>query len=36
MDINQIREIIPHRYPFLLVDRVVELDTDAFRLCRGS
>jgi 3-hydroxyacyl-[acyl-carrier-protein] dehydratase len=22
---NQIQEIIPHRYPFLLVDRVVEL-----------
>ncbi|XP_075477798.1 uncharacterized protein LOC142518855 [Primulina tabacum] len=24
MDINKIREILPHRYPFLLVDRVVE------------
>ncbi|KAF9610307.1 hypothetical protein IFM89_021977 [Coptis chinensis] len=24
MDINQIREILPHRFPFLLVDRVVE------------
>ncbi|QEA38794.1 3-hydroxyacyl-ACP dehydratase FabZ [Pistricoccus aurantiacus] len=26
MDINQIREYLPHRYPFLLVDRVLELD----------
>ena len=24
MDINQIMKILPHRYPFLLVDRVVE------------
>lgn len=23
---NQIQEIIPHRYPFLLIDRVVELE----------
>ncbi|MGC3080589.1 3-hydroxyacyl-[acyl-carrier-protein] dehydratase FabZ, partial [Pseudomonas aeruginosa] len=23
-DINEIREYLPHRYPFLLVDRVVE------------
>ncbi len=26
LDINQIKEILPHRYPFLLVDRVTELD----------
>jgi len=26
MDINQIREFLPHRYPFLLVDRVLQLD----------
>ena len=25
MDVNQIREYLPHRYPFLLVDRVVDL-----------
>ena len=25
MDINEIREILPHRYPFLLVDRVTEV-----------
>jgi len=24
---NQIQEIIPHRYPFLLVDRIIELET---------
>lgn len=26
LDIQQIKEIIPHRYPFLLVDRIVELE----------
>lgn len=26
MDINEIKRIIPHRYPFLMVDRVVECD----------
>ncbi|KAF3434975.1 hypothetical protein FNV43_RR22062 [Rhamnella rubrinervis] len=26
MDINRIREILPHRFPFLLVDRVIEYD----------
>jgi len=26
MDINEIREYLPHRYPFLLVDRVTQLD----------
>jgi 3-hydroxyacyl-[acyl-carrier-protein] dehydratase len=25
MDVNEIREYLPHRYPFLLVDRVIEL-----------
>jgi len=25
MDVNQIKEYLPHRYPFLLVDRVVDL-----------
>lgn len=25
LDIHQIRELLPHRYPFLLVDRIVEL-----------
>ena len=26
MDIKQIQEILPHRYPFLLVDRVLEME----------
>ena len=26
LDINEIRQILPHRYPFLLVDRIVELE----------
>jgi 3-hydroxyacyl-[acyl-carrier-protein] dehydratase len=25
MDVKEIREYLPHRYPFLLVDRVTEL-----------
>jgi beta-hydroxyacyl-ACP dehydratase FabZ len=28
MDVNEIREILPHRYPFLLVDRIIELDAE--------
>jgi len=24
MDINDIRKVLPHRYPFLLIDRVIE------------
>ena len=32
MDINEIREYLPHRYPFLLVDRVLELDIEAKRI----
>lgn len=28
MDINEIRELLPHRYPFLLVDRVTEFVTN--------
>ena len=26
LDINEIMKILPHRHPFLLVDRIVELD----------
>ena len=26
MDVQEIRQYLPHRYPFLLVDRVVELE----------
>lgn len=28
MDINEIRSYLPHRYPFLLVDRIVELEAE--------
>src|SRR6185503_11438299 len=28
LDINQIKEILPHRFPFLLVDRIVELEAE--------
>ena len=28
LDVNQIREILPHRYPFLLVDRIVEMEAE--------
>lgn len=28
LDIDAIREILPHRYPFLLVDRIVELEAE--------
>ncbi|OIU67716.1 3-hydroxyacyl-ACP dehydratase FabZ [Rossellomorea aquimaris] len=26
LDINEIKDIIPHRYPFLLVDRIIEVE----------
>jgi 3-hydroxyacyl-[acyl-carrier-protein] dehydratase len=28
LDINDIRGILPHRYPFLLVDRIVEMEPE--------
>ncbi|MBJ6745158.1 3-hydroxyacyl-ACP dehydratase FabZ [Streptococcus sp. 121] len=28
MDLNQIKEALPHRYPFLLVDRILETSED--------
>jgi beta-hydroxyacyl-ACP dehydratase FabZ len=28
MDINEIMSYLPHRYPFLLIDRIVELEAD--------
>ncbi len=27
-DIKKVREILPHRYPFLLVDKILEMDFD--------
>ena len=29
MDIDEIKRVIPHRYPFLLVDRVTECDMES-------
>lgn len=29
MDINRIRELLPHRYPFLLVDKVFHMDENS-------
>lgn len=29
MDINKISSILPHRYPFLLVDKIIYLDTES-------
>lgn len=28
-DINKIKQILPHRYPFLLVDRIIETDNES-------
>ena len=28
MDINDIKKILPHRYPFLLIDRIIEFEPD--------
>lgn len=29
MDITEIKKILPHRYPFLLVDKIIECDMDS-------
>ncbi|HTP36574.1 MAG TPA: 3-hydroxyacyl-ACP dehydratase FabZ [Candidatus Acidoferrales bacterium] len=28
LDINEIRALLPHRYPFLLVDRIIEMEPE--------
>lgn len=28
LDIRQIMRLLPHRYPFLLIDRIIEIDAD--------
>jgi 3-hydroxyacyl-[acyl-carrier-protein] dehydratase len=28
LDINEIRKILPHRFPFLLVDRIIEMEAE--------
>jgi 3-hydroxyacyl-[acyl-carrier-protein] dehydratase len=35
LDVNQIKEIIPHRYPMLLIDRVVEMDIEDKMFVKG-
>lgn len=30
MDVNEIREYLPHRYPFLLIDRVTEMEMGSY------
>ena len=35
IDINQIMEVLPHRYPFLLIDRVVQLDSKTIRAIKN-
>lgn len=30
LDINQIKKLLPHRYPFLLVDRVLEIEPKVY------
>jgi 3-hydroxyacyl-[acyl-carrier-protein] dehydratase len=35
LDINKIYEYLPHRYPFLLVDRVVDIDIENKKWIRG-
>ncbi|MCB1084699.1 MAG: 3-hydroxyacyl-ACP dehydratase FabZ [Chlamydiia bacterium] len=32
LNVKQIRDILPHRYPFLLVDRVTHLDLEANKI----
>ncbi|WP_159016182.1 3-hydroxyacyl-ACP dehydratase FabZ [Cognatiluteimonas profundi] len=36
IDVNTIRKLLPHRYPFLLVDRVVEFEAHKRVLCIKS
>ncbi|MDB6163890.1 MAG: fabZ, partial [Xanthomonadaceae bacterium] len=33
IDVNTIQQLLPHRYPFLLVDRVVEFTAHERVLC---
>lgn len=30
LDINQIKNFLPHRYPFLLIDRIVDYESNKF------
>jgi len=35
LNIQEIKEILPHRYPFLLVDRVIEMDIEDKKFVRA-
>lgn len=35
MDINEIMSVLPHRYPFLLMDRVLEISDDMIRALKN-
>lgn len=35
LNINEIKEIIPHRYPMLLIDRVTEMEIEEKQFVRG-
>ncbi len=35
MQIEEIKKLIPHRYPFLLVDRVLELESDKIKTVKN-
>ncbi|MFW2488495.1 3-hydroxyacyl-ACP dehydratase FabZ [Clostridium chromiireducens] len=35
LNVNEIKEIIPHRYPMLLIDRVVEMDIEEKLFVKG-
>ncbi|MBT5230173.1 MAG: 3-hydroxyacyl-ACP dehydratase FabZ [Methylococcales bacterium] len=36
MDINKIMSLLPHRYPFLLVDRVLEFEKDKYLIAQKN
>lgn len=35
LKINEIKEILPHRYPMLLIDRVIEMDIEDKMIIKG-
>lgn len=35
LNIKEIKEILPHRYPMLLIDRIIEMDTDEKMYVKG-
>ena len=35
-DILEIMELLPHRYPFLLVDRIIDIDGDRSAIVRDK